>query len=112
MTDLETLWQRKTDDELIAAARHWEDDTEECHRVMRAELHRRGLKGFEPATAKEEDKKPDVDALRTESGRRGLSPPALQLRSSLQLRRQRSELSRSVSQATSPGAQQRRVSSL
>jgi hypothetical protein len=51
MSDAESVWARKTDDELTAAAQHLEDYTEDGERVIRAELERRGL-AAPPATAR------------------------------------------------------------
>ena len=53
MSDAESVWRRKTDDELAAAAQHLEDYTEDGRRVVRAELERRGL-AAPPAIARAE----------------------------------------------------------
>jgi len=51
MTDIESIWRDKTDDEVAEAASNLRDYTEETERVIRAELQRRGLTEPEPEPA-------------------------------------------------------------
>jgi hypothetical protein len=43
MTEAERIWRAKSDDDLIEAAAELSEYTEDGRRVIRAELHRRGL---------------------------------------------------------------------
>ena len=48
MSDAESIWRRRSDEQLIAAADSPEDLTEEGRRVVRAEMSRRGLNAEAP----------------------------------------------------------------
>ena len=48
MADVQAIWTAKSDDELLDAAQELSEFTEEGERIIRAELHRRGLPQPDP----------------------------------------------------------------